>query len=149
MKAQKIIDNYCSLYGTIAPKVDLGEKQYFVTISPNGSNVLSIHKPSKLLGQIVGSAMKRGTVLYVQNNWVTPITWENWKSIWNKLFTQKARKTAPVPNVLRPYKSEIFETMQQKSSPKKPPKHGFERTYVANKSMNLLGTSTIQHNAIS
>lgn len=143
MKVQKIIDNYCRLYGATMPEIDYSQTQYFVTFSPDGAGVLYLHKPSALLGRIIGEAMKRGTVLYVHNGWVKPLTWETWKETWAKLFAPKPRKnTAPEPNTSRPYRSEIFETMKQKRAPKKPQRHGFECTFNANTSMNLLTPAT-------
>lgn len=138
MKAQNILDNYCRLYGVTMPEIDVTQMDYFVTISSEGASVYQ-HQASKLLGRIVGEAMKRGTVLYVRNGWVTPLTWEKWKQTWAKFFASKPRKNnAPEPNRTRPYKSEIFEIMQQKRSRKKPQSHGYERTISANLSMNLL-----------
>lgn len=138
MKAQKILDNYCRLYGVTMPEIDVTQMDYFVTISPDGASVYP-HKASKLLGRIIGEAMKRGTVLYVRNGWVTPLTWEKWNQTWAKFFAPKPRKNnAPVPNKVRPYKSEIFETMQHKRPRKKPQSHGYERTSIANLSMNAL-----------
>ena len=138
MKAQYIIDNYCRLYGVTMPKIDFTLTDYFVTFSADGVQVLYLQKSSALLGKIVGGAMKRGTVLYVHNGWVKPLTWETWKQTWAKLFAPKPRKTAPVPNRVRAYKSEIFETMQQKRMPQKPQRRGFECTFSANQTMNLL-----------
>lgn len=138
MKPYKIIDNYCRLYGVTMPEIDYTETQFFATISPAGAQVMYLRKPSKLLGRVVGEAMKRGTVLYVHNGWVKVLTWENWKKTWNKLFAPKERNNRPEPKTARPYKSEIFETMQQPRRPKKPQKHGFERTFTANNNMNLL-----------
>ena len=141
MKIKKIIDNYCRLYGVTMPEIDTGETQYFVTISPTGAGVLSLQtKATRLLGQVVGAAMKRGTVLYVHNGWATPLTWDNWKPMWAKLFASKPRKSpGQEPDPTRPYKSEMFEMMQQECQPKKPQKHGFTRTFIANQSMNQLG----------
>lgn len=139
MKTQKIIDKYCRLYRVAIPEINCTETHYFVTISPDGASVLYLHKASELLGRIVCSAMKRGMVLYVHNGWVKPLTWEMWKQTWAKLFAPKPRQSkASVPDKTRPYRSEIFETMQPKRPAKKPQKHGFERTYNANTSMNLL-----------
>lgn len=139
MKIQDITDKYCRLYGVDTLKINVSETQYFVTISAIGSSVLPLHKPSKLLGQVIGGAMKRGVVLYVNNGRNTLITWDNWKSIWSKLFTAKPRKkSAPEPNRSRPCRSQIFEDAQQQRRRKKPAKHGFERTFRANTSMNLL-----------
>lgn len=139
MKAQTILGNYCRLYGATMPEIDSTQMDYFVTISPDGASVLYLHKASKLLGRIVGEAMKRGTVLYVRNGWVKPMTWETWKQTWAKLFAPKPRKNnTPAPNKVRPYKSEIFETMQGKRQRKKPQSHGYERTFSANQSMNAL-----------
>ncbi|CUN77772.1 MULTISPECIES: hypothetical protein [Bacteroides] len=140
MKAKDILDNYCRLYRVTMPEINPAETQYFITISPDGAEVLYLRKASKLLGQIIGAAMKRGTVLHVRNGAVSPLTWENWKQTWNKLFAPKVRdrKPAPMPNYSRPYKSKMFEEGQQRSAHKKPQKHGFECTFVANKSMNLL-----------
>lgn len=140
MKVSEIIGNYCQLYGVAMPEIDYSKTQYFVTFSPASVGILYLHKPSKLLGQVVSSAMKRGTVLYVHNGWVAPLTWENWKQTWVRVFAPKARKDkAPEPNCVHPYKSKIFEEMQYKRPCKKPQKHGFERTFTANQSMNLLG----------
>lgn len=140
MKAKDILDNYCRLYRVTMPEINFAETQYFITISPDGANVLYLRKASKLLGQIIGAAMKRGTVLHVHYGSVTPLTWENWKQTWNKLFTPKERnrKTAPTPNYSRPYKSKMFEEGLQRSAHKKPQRRGAECTFVANKSMNLL-----------
>ena len=81
------------------------------------------------------------TVLYVYNGWVKPLTWETWKRTWAKLFAPKPRKPkALAPNREAAYRSEIFETMQPKRPAKKARKCGFERTYNANTSMNLLST---------
>lgn len=133
MKTQKILDNYCRLYGVTMPEIDPTQTHYFVTFSADGARVLHIHKPSELLGRIVCGAMKRGTVLYVHNGWVKPLTWETWKQTWVKLFAPKPHKNnAPEPNTSRPYKSEIFETMKQKRAHKKPQKRGFERGFIAN-----------------
>lgn len=144
MKTQKILDNYCRLYGATMPEINRAQTHYFVTISADGVGVLYLHKASKLLGQIVGRAMKNGTVLYVHDGWVKPLTWETWKQTWEKLFAPKPRKNnAPEPNTTKPYKSEIFETMKQKRNPKKPQNHGFERGFIANQSMNLLTPATL------
>lgn len=138
MKAQQVIENYCSLYHVDTPKINIQEVRYFVTISPGRSDVLYLHKPSKLLGQIIGAAMKRGTVLYICHGKVIPITWENWKQIWDTLFAQKARDHSPVPNFSRPYKSKIFEELQQKDVYRKPQKRSIASVYTNNKSMDLL-----------
>lgn len=139
MKTQKILDNYCRLFGVTMPEIEPTQTHYFVTFSADGVGVLYMHKPSALLGRIVGEAMKRGTVLYVHNGWVKPLTWETWKQTWAKLFAPKARKTAPEPNTSpAPYRSEIFALVQPKRQHKKPQKHGFERTFSANQSMHLL-----------
>lgn len=150
MKFQQIIDNYCRLHGTTTPKLDLKQTQYFITICADGSRVLPLHQSSQILGKIVSAALKRGTVLYVKNNWVTPITWENWKETWNALFAPKERKNnAPKPNRVRPYKSEIFELMQTKRRYKKPQKCGFQRAENATRGMDLLATPTFTREAIS
>lgn len=138
MKTLQVIENYCRLYKVDSPDISTQEKQFFVTISPAGSNVFYLHNSPKLLGQIIGSAMKRGTVLYVRYKKVTPVTWENWKWFWNRFFAPKVRDCAPKPNYSRPYKSEIFEDAQQRNLRKKPQKHGFISTFIANESMNLL-----------
>ena len=92
------------------------------------------------MGQVIGGALKRGIVLYVNNGRDTLVTWDNWKIIWGKLFATKPRKNnLPEPNTLRPYKSEVFEDGQHKRRSKKPARHGFERSFNANTSMNLLG----------
>ena len=139
MKTQNIIDNYCRLYGVTMPEIDYAKTQYFVTISPDGAGVLYPRKASKLLGQVVGNAMKRGTVLYVNNGWGTLLTWEKWKRTWERLFApQQPKSNAPEPDKSRPGRSEIFEAGQAKRPHKKPQKHGFKRTDAANFSMNLL-----------
>lgn len=138
MKPQKIIDNYCRFYGVTMPALDLAETQYFVTISPAGAEVLYLRKPSKLLGRVVGEAMKRGTVLSVHNGWVTLLTWEQWGKTWHKFFEPQKRNTAPVPNWVRPFRSEIFESAQQKRPYKNPRKQGFSRTAIANHAMELI-----------
>lgn len=138
MKPHKIIDNYCRLYGATAPPIDYSKTQIFVAISPGTANAFYLHKPSKLIGQIVGSAMKRGTVLYVHNGWVSPLTWETWERTWEKCFTPKRKDKSPRPNGTSPYKSEIFETMKQERIPKKPRRNGFKRTFTANKAMNAM-----------
>jgi hypothetical protein len=139
MKPQTIIDNYCRLYGVTMPVIDHSETQYFVTLSRDGAGVLYLHRATKLLGRVVGEAMKRGTVLYVHNGWVAPLTWEKWKRTWERLFVPKMRNNIPEPNRhAPPYRSEIFEEMKQSRAPKKPRKHGFARTFSANSAMNLL-----------
>lgn len=143
MKPQKIIDNYCRLYGVTMPMLNLAETQYFVTISPAGANVLHLRNTSKLLGWVVGEAMKRGPVLYVHNGWVTPLTWDQWKKTWHKLFEPKKRNNTPEPNSVRPFWSEIFESAKQERPRKKPQKHGFTRTYNANQAMELFPPPTL------
>lgn len=139
MKPYQIIDNYCRLYGVTMPEIDYSETRFFVAISSGGAQVMYLREPSKLLGRIVCEALKRGTVLHVHNGWVQPLLWEHWNQTWKRLFAPKTpRSKAPSPDFTRPYKSEIFETMQQPRRPKKPFKHGFERTFAANQSMNLL-----------
>ena len=138
MKTQQVIENYCRLYHVSSPEVNMQEVQYFVTISPDGAEVFNLRKSSKILGQIIGAAMKRGTVLYVCHKKIDPVTWENWKWFWNVFFAPKVRNRLPSPNHSRPYKSEMFEEGQQKSVRKKPQKRGYECTFIANKSMNLL-----------
>ena len=143
MKIQQVIENYCRLYHVASPEVNAQEMQYFVTISPDGSDVFYPRKSSKLLGQIIGAAMRRGTVLYVCYKKIEPVTWENWKWFWNAFFAPKVRNHIPSPNYSRPYKSEMFEQGQQKSVRKKPQKHGYECTFTANKSMNMLTPNRI------
>lgn len=138
MKPYKVIDNYCRLYGVTMPEIDYSETQFFITISPDLAQVMYVRKPSKLMGRVVCEAMKRGTVLYVHNGWANVLTWEDWKKTWSRLFAPKKRNNDPEPNKSRPYKSEIFETMQQSRRYKKPQKHGFERTFSANVNMNRL-----------
>lgn len=141
MKVSQIIDNYCQRYYKVKPpEINYAAPQYFVTISPEGAGVLYLHKDATpLLGRVVCEAMKRGTVLYVHNGRVAPLLWEKWSQTWERFFAPKKKNKAPEPNYMRPYKSEIFEEMQLKRAPKKPQKHGFERTFAANKAMNLLG----------
>lgn len=141
MKPYKIIDNYCQLYGVTMPEIDYCETRFFVTISSGGAQVMYLREPSRLLGRVVGEAMKRGTVLYVHNGWVKVLTWENWQKTWDNLFAPKKPNKNPEPNTIRPFKSEIFETMKQPRAHKKPRKHGFERTYKANHAMTLLSGS--------
>lgn len=139
MNPHRIIDNYCRHFKVAPPEIDYLETQFFVTISPAGARVLYMHKASKLLGRIVCEAMKQGTVLYVHNGWVKLLLWERWNQTWEQLFAPKTSKSkAPSPNFVRPYKSEIFEQMQQPRQPKKPCKHGFERTFTANQALNNL-----------
>lgn len=143
MQAQKILDNYCRLYGVTMPIIDPTQTEYFVTISHDAAGVLYLHKASKLLGRIVGGAMRKGIVLLVRNGWVTLLTYDKWRQTWTKYFATKPRKKAIEPNTTpATYRSEIFETMQTKRAPKKPSKRGFERTYNANTAMNYLSTST-------
>lgn len=143
MKTQQVIENYCHLYKANPPEVNMQEVRYFITISSGHSNVFYPRKPSKLLGQIIGSAMRRGTVLYICRKKVILVTWENWKWFWNVFFAPKVRNNAPEPNYTRPYKSEIFEEAQHKRLYRKPQKHGNECTFVANKSINLLTPARI------
>ncbi len=138
MKPQIIIDNYCRLHGVAVPALDHSATQYFVTISPAGARVLYPRGASKILGRVVGEAMKRGTVLHVRNGWVTPLTWEGWKQTWERLFAPKARNKGSEPNRVRPYVSEIFETMKQPGAAKKPRQRGFERTELANRAITML-----------
>lgn len=142
MQTQKILDKYCRLYGVTMPIIDQTQTEYFITISADTASVLYLHKASKLLGRIVGGAMRKGIVLFVRNGWVTPLTYETWSKTWAKLFAPKERNNLPAPNRERPYRSEIFETMQTKRAPKKPSKRGFERTYNANTSMNAFASPT-------
>lgn len=120
------------------PEIDYSETRFFVTISSGGAQVMYLREPSRLLGRVVGGAMKRGTVLYVHNGWVKALTWENWQKTWYNLFAPKKPNKNPEPNKIRPFKSEIFNIMRQPRCPKKPRKYGFERTFTANQSMNLL-----------
>jgi hypothetical protein len=138
MKPHKIIDNYCRLHGVTMPVIDYSETRYFVTFSPEGAGVLYLREASKPLGRIVGEAMKRGTVLYVHNGCVAPLTWEKWKQTWERLFVPKVKNNSPEPNRVSPYKSEIFEAMAQPRAPKRPRKHGFERTFSANRAIDLI-----------
>lgn len=143
MKAQQVIENYCRLYRVNPPEVNNQEKRYFVTISPDGSDIFYLRESSRLQGQIIGAAMKRGFVLYVSYGNVMPVTWENWKFFWKVMFAPKVRNRAPEPNYTRPYKSEMFEEAQQARVYKKPQKRGSERTFVANMSMNMFTPAKI------
>lgn len=139
MKPYKIIDNYCQLYEVTAPIIDYSETRFFVAISSEGATVLNMHGKSQLLGRVVCNAMKQGTVLYVHDGNISPLTWEKWKKTWVNLFTPKKREKAPEPNrTPGTYHSQIFSTMQHPRPAPKPQKHGFQRTEVANASMNLL-----------
>ena len=138
MKPQTIIDNYCRLNGVAVPVADRSETRYFVAISSDGVRVLYLRNAPKLLGRVVCEAMKRGTVLLVENGWVTPLTWENWGLTWERLFAPKARNKTPRPERARSYRSEMFESMRQQRAPKKPRKRGFERTETANRAIELL-----------
>lgn len=143
MTPHKIIGNYCQLYGIAMPEIDYSQTRYFVAISPARAEVMYLREPSRLLGRVVGQAMKRGTVLFVQNGWVKLLTWENWKKLWERLFVPRKRDTRPEPNTARPYRSEIFEQMQAMPRYHKPSKRGFERTFIANQSMNAMTRTNI------
>lgn len=139
MKNRDILGHYCHLYGVTMPKIDRAETRYFVAFSGEGMRVLYLRNPSALLGRIVCGAMKRGTVLYLHNGSVRPLTWESWRDTWAKLFAPKPRKSKlPEPNNVGDYRSEVFETMQTTRPYKKPRNRGFARGYIANISMNRL-----------
>lgn len=140
MKPHKIIDNYCRLYGVPVPDIDYSKTRFFVIINSGGASVRYYGSAPQLLGRVIGHAMKNGTVLYVNSGSVTTLLWENWKKTWERLFAPKKKEKAPLPNYERPYHSEIFERMKQTRNHKKPRKHGFERTFSANKSMNSFGS---------
>ena len=142
MNTHKIIAEQCRLYGVSMPEIDYSQTQFFVTISSSGASVIYLREPSVLIGRIIGNSMKLGTVLHVRNGWTKTLTWENWKKTWAKLFEQKATDRKPEPNKVRPYKSEIFDTMKQPRSHKKPQKRGFERTFTANRALDLLSAGT-------
>ena len=141
MTPHKIIGEYCSLHGIDMPEIDYSVPRFFVTISTAGARVLYLREPAELLGRVVGNAMKQGIVLYVNNGYVKSLDWDSWKKTWARLFSPKKQDNTPKPNRSKGYHSEIFSTMQPYRNPKKPQKHGFERTYTANKSIELLGAA--------
>lgn len=50
MKAKDILDNYCRLYRVTMPEINPAETQYFVTISPDGADVLYLQQSVKTSG---------------------------------------------------------------------------------------------------
>lgn len=138
MTVRQVIGNYCRLYGVQEPAINPEETRYFVAISAGESKVFYIRGRLALLGQIIGGQMKRGMVLYVQGRRVVPVTWEKWKIFWRKFFAPKVTDRNPEPNRERCPRPGIFQLMQHRDIPHKPSKRGFERTEIANRSMNML-----------
>ncbi len=138
MNVQQVIGNYCRVYGASEPELDREAKRFFVTVSFGEANVFRWRVNSVLLGKIIGSEMKRGVVLLVEGHGITPVTWETWAEVWRRFFAPRRKDRNPSPNRERPPKAGIFRLMQQERPSRKPQKHGFERTHIANLSMNYL-----------
>ncbi len=138
MNVQQVIGNYCRVYGASEPEMDREAKRFFVTVSIGEAKVFPWRENSVLLGKIIGSEMKRGIVLLVEGSRVSPVTWEKWAEVWQRFFAPKRKDKNPSPNRERVPKAGIFQLMQQERQPRKPQKHGFERTHIANLSMNYL-----------
>lgn len=138
MKAEKIIGNYCQLYGVTMPKSDLSQREYFVLIDSKIACVKTYH-PSKLLGQTIGSAMRRGVVLHVCNGWVKLLEWDNWKEFWNRYFapSDKRRKELPSPCREKVAENKMFREGISSRPSKRPTRKGFEKSYNANRNINL------------
>ena len=138
MNVQQVIGNYCRVYGAREPEMDRKVKRCFVVVSIGEAKVFPWWENSVLLGKIIGSEMKRGIVLLVEGRRITPVTWEKWAEVWQRFFAPKRKDKNPSPNRERPPKAGIFQLMQQARPSRRPQKHGFERTYIANLSMNYL-----------
>ena len=142
MKTEQIIGNYCRLYKTDAPTIGAYQTEYFVTINLLEARVLPYHC-SAALGRVVCEAMKRGTVLYVRNGIVTPLSWGHWKKFWSDKFEakpKKKKKALPSPCYEKKKERSIFDEMLPTRSRKKCRGSGFERTYNAFVNTNRMGT---------
>ncbi len=136
---------YCQLFGVTMPDCDLSQGDFFLLFSPSEVRVLD-NRRSKLLGQIVGSAMKSGVVLHLRDGVAKGLEWDTWRAFWRDNFAPvvKARKNRDPEPYTPPRKKRgeenVFQIMQGRRSKKRPQSHGYERTYIANKSMDLYGT---------
>lgn len=140
MRAKDIIGNYCLLYGITMPECDLSQNHYFILIDSSEARVVSYQR-SKLLGQVVCSAMKRGVVLHVHNGWIEPITWEGWGEFWSRYFVPQQRVNKKLTDPCRETlpKRSMFDEAKGERPRKKFRSRGFERTYLANINLDRIG----------
>lgn len=139
MELLKTIGEYCQLYRVTIPKCDLLGFNGFVAIDSTEARVLTYHR-SKLLGQVVCAAMKRGVVLHIHNGCVKPLEWGTWKKFWSKYFAPKPRKNnLPEPHIAKPPKRSIFDECKGERSRKKAKSGGFEATFRGNMNLHRLG----------
>ncbi|MFR9543028.1 MAG: hypothetical protein SNJ29_13700 [Rikenellaceae bacterium] len=134
------IKNYCQIYGVTVPQCGTSNSAYFVAIDTSEARVYP-YKQSKLLGQVIGSAMKRGVVFYVRDGWVKPLIWEEWRGFWSRHFAPQKHKNNNLPEPYRApkYKRSAFDEGKGARQSEKPSKRGFETTYTANTNLYRLG----------
>ncbi|MFR9543004.1 MAG: hypothetical protein SNH27_13215, partial [Rikenellaceae bacterium] len=109
-------------------------------IDSDGASVMT-YRRSKLLGQVVCSAMKRGAVFYVNNGIIVSLNWDMWKGFWNRHFAPQSRNNnLPEPCIAKRPKRSMFDEGKGERSRKKAKKGGFEMTHRSNINLNRMGT---------
>lgn len=113
------------------------KRNYMVTIDKlcDITHITEI-KPNagKFMGKVIASRLKLGCIiLYSRNGHVTPVTWENYKAIWDELVP--APKRLPNDKIRRNYPTDaerMFADGQQKNLMKKTSSGGYiprQRTF--------------------
>ena len=65
-------------------------KAFFVFVDRIGIDTLIMHERSHNLGNIVGSRLKRGVVIWFHDNSMREVNWDNWKETY-AMITPKAQ----------------------------------------------------------
>lgn len=140
MELLKTIGEYCQLYRVTMPNCDLSEFNGFVAIDSTEARVLR-YQQTKLLGQVICAAMKRGAVFYVNNGVIVALHWDMWKGFWNRHFAPKAPKSnLPEPHYVPRKKRSMFEEGKGERSRKKAKSGGFQVTHNSNINLHRMGS---------
>lgn len=113
--------------------------RFFVYIGGLGDNAVEFTAPSSQLAKIVSYRAAHGCVLYVNRGKVLDVTGENISRIYNLIMPKPTNNGYGMDK--KYHERERFEMFREgmpQRRAKKPALHGYERTYRANRSLELL-----------
>lgn len=105
----------------------ISERDYIVTVRGHETELLEVAHSGRLVGQIIAGRLKRGyKILFSRAGTIFPVTWNNYKQIWNEL-TYVPEKHEANDKIRRPERTSaerMFEDAQKENVHIKPSSGG-------------------------